>query len=276
MQETMELRQLYNNKVRREMEGKERKEVVYVEGQLVWALLERDEGKLQKPWRGPYQVMRKKSKEVLEVQMRGEPYIHTLHVSRVKPYTERFVDDEFITEQPLAVRREAQAPEAQKAIGEFAVKGAREKEIEVDTWEVEEITRHKIDRHGNLQFEVKWKGYPKSENTWEPEHHLVEAKEALKDYFTSIGGDREELQIRLAALLKETVRNRRLPLTQLKWKIRDLVGRSSRFNINKRVKEGLQRDIGEITSFPKARDLLEGILENFDTWYPPSRRSSKG
>ncbi len=72
------------------------------------------------------------------------------------------------------------------------------------------------------------------------------------------------------------MRNRRLPLTQVKWKLRDLVGKTSKFNLGKREKESMQRDIGEITSFSGARDFLEQLLDNFDKWCPPSRRSSKG
>jgi len=38
-------------------------------------------------------------------------------------------------------------------------------------WEVEDVIRRKgVGR--NIRYEVKWKGYPSSENTWEPRAHL--------------------------------------------------------------------------------------------------------
>jgi len=42
------------------------------------------------------------------------------------------------------------------------------------------------------------------------------------------------------------------------------------------VKEGFQRDIGEVTSFTMEREFIERIINNYDKIYPPSRRSSKG
>ena len=82
--------------------------------------------------------------------------------------------------------------------------------------------------------------------------------------------------MRLEALLKVIARNRRLPLTQLKWRLCDLVGLSSPHNLGKRTKENMQRDIAEVTSFAKARDFLERLLDNFDVVYLPSHRGSTG
>ncbi len=62
----------------------------------------------------------------------------------------------------------------------------------------------------------------------------------------------------------------------MKWKLRDLVGKTSPYNLDRRMKEGLQRDIGEVTSFAKAKDFIEELLANYDKMYPPSCRSSIG
>ena len=38
---------------------------------------------------------------------------------------------------------------------------------------VEEIQGHKKTKKGEVEYYIKWVGYPKSENTWEPEAHLL-------------------------------------------------------------------------------------------------------
>ena len=180
--------------------------------------------------------------------------------------------DEIITEPHIPVKRAEIPKEVSKAktSAKPAVKpvdtGGKQ-----DVWEVEEIKKHRVDRHGGLQYRVKWKGYPASENTWEPEVNLKGSEDALKEYFESIGGEKEELKVRLEALAREVVRNRRLPLTQLKWKLRDLVGRTSPYNIQIRVRDGLQRDIGALTSFAQARDLIDRLLIEYETLFPSSR-----
>jgi hypothetical protein len=50
-----------------------------------------------------------------------------------------------------------------------------------EEWEVEEILAHKRHR-GRLQYKIKWKGYPTSENSWEPAAHLSNAKDILNKY----------------------------------------------------------------------------------------------
>ena len=42
---------------------------------------------------------------------------------------------------------------------------------EVDEWEVDEITNHRIDENGKIWFEKKWSGF--SGSTWEPLNHFV-------------------------------------------------------------------------------------------------------
>ena len=63
---------------------------------------------------------------------------------------------------------------------------------------------------------------------------------------------------------------------QLKWRLRDLVGRTSPFNIQVRVRDGLQRDIGALTSFAQARDLIDRLLVEYETLFPSSRGARWG
>jgi len=44
------------------------------------------------------------------------------------------------------------------------------------------------DEDGTLRFEVKWLGYPNSQNTHEREENLEGAEESLQEYFKKIGG----------------------------------------------------------------------------------------
>ena len=50
-----------------------------------------------------------------------------------------------------------------------------------EEYEVEAITGHRT-RYGRKQFLVKWKGYPTSENSWEPERNLDHAQKLLKAF----------------------------------------------------------------------------------------------
>ena len=67
-----------------------------------------------------------------------------------------------------------------------------EEEIESDIYEVEKIIRHK-DRSGIRYYEIKWKGYPESENTWEKESNL-NCHTLLKEYLDKISKRQEYIK----------------------------------------------------------------------------------
>jgi chromodomain-containing protein len=48
-------------------------------------------------------------------------------------------------------------------------------------YDVEEI-RGSRRRHGKLQYLVHWKGYPREEDTWEPEENVIHAKEKVEKF----------------------------------------------------------------------------------------------
>ena len=50
-------------------------------------------------------------------------------------------------------------------------------------WEVESILDYR-ERYGRGQFLVKWKGYPNSENSWEPVEGLENAQDVVQEWWT--------------------------------------------------------------------------------------------
>ena len=50
-----------------------------------------------------------------------------------------------------------------------------------EEYEVESILNHRS-RRGQMQYLVKWKGYPDHENSWLPETSLNNAQELLQNY----------------------------------------------------------------------------------------------
>jgi Chromo (CHRromatin Organisation MOdifier) domain len=49
-------------------------------------------------------------------------------------------------------------------------------------YEIEEIHNSRR-RCGRLEFLVHWKGYPDEDNTWEPEKHLENAPQVVKQFY---------------------------------------------------------------------------------------------
>ncbi|KAI9726827.1 MAG: hypothetical protein M1828_000683 [Chrysothrix sp. TS-e1954] len=56
-----------------------------------------------------------------------------------------------------------------------------------DEYVVEKIVDHKVDKKGNIKLQVKWEGWPDSDNTWEPEDDFADLEET-KRYYRQIGG----------------------------------------------------------------------------------------
>lgn len=50
-----------------------------------------------------------------------------------------------------------------------------------EEWEVEKILESRVTRK-HIQYLVKWKGYPDSDNLWLPKTHLTNAKKLIADF----------------------------------------------------------------------------------------------
>lgn len=53
-------------------------------------------------------------------------------------------------------------------------------------WEIEGILEHRENDDGTREFLVKWRGYPDTQNSWEPEEYLENAKEAKESYLKRV------------------------------------------------------------------------------------------
>lgn len=108
--------------------------------------------KLIHPWSGPYVVTGKKSPLVYELELEENRAKKTVaHIQRLKPCR-------------------AAAPEASAAEGE------------AHEFEVERILDMRVGEHGSLEFLVKWKNWPRSAASWEPEHHLDNCAAVLQRF----------------------------------------------------------------------------------------------
>ncbi|KAM5179841.1 M-phase phosphoprotein 8 [Mantella aurantiaca] len=87
----------------------------------------------------------------------------------------------------VAVAEAAAAGESTTVAAEGGEAGARkepvesEQDDEEDVFEVESIVDSKIEE-GQVFYQVRWKGYDSSGDTWEPEAHLDDCKEVLLEF----------------------------------------------------------------------------------------------
>jgi hypothetical protein len=80
------------------------------------------------------------------------------HVSKLKPFLGPAPEQRHV-ERPLAIDEEE------------------------EEWEVEFIVDHRPRNRNELEFKVRWKGYPPSDDSWEPEGNLANSKAAIKEYW---------------------------------------------------------------------------------------------
>ena len=58
----------------------------------------------------------------------------------------------------------------------------RKREAKEDIYEVERIVASRPQKNGKLEYRVKWKGWPESDNTWEPEENLTNCPKKLREF----------------------------------------------------------------------------------------------
>ena len=126
--------------------------------------LNRPSRKLSERFSGPFEILEKIGSHAYKLKLPA--YWKNVHpvwnVSKLHPYRE---DPE---------RPNYSQPPAEVIEGE-------------PEWEVEKILDAKF-AHGNLQFLVKWLGWPDSENSWQDEIDLENAPEVIADFYKQFPG----------------------------------------------------------------------------------------
>jgi transposase InsO family protein len=112
--------------------------------------------KLTDRFLGPFEVLKTQGLNayVLDLPKVYQKLHATFHVSLLEPYVAREGE-----EPPPPV-----SPEDE------------------DVWEVERIEDERVAQEKRM-FLIKWMGYPKSQNTWEPEENLVGVGELLEEFY---------------------------------------------------------------------------------------------
>ena len=139
------------------------KRVEFNVGDKVWLLsqnirTQRPSKKLDWKRLGPYPILERIGTQAYRLQLPSSMKIHPVfHVSLL----DRYVESDIPTRvqpppQPVIVENEAE-------------------------FEVEEVLDSKI-MHKRLFYLVKWKGYPLSDNSWEPASHLANAKDLVDSF----------------------------------------------------------------------------------------------
>ncbi|XP_069687279.1 histone-lysine N-methyltransferase SUV39H2 isoform X2 [Periplaneta americana] len=71
-------------------------------------------------------------------------------------------------------------------------------------YEVERILDHRYIENKGFFYLVKWRGWSKESNTWEPEENLTNCEQRLKKYKEKVQGQSQELEILKQNLLRPT------------------------------------------------------------------------
>lgn len=116
--------------------------------------------KLDDKWFGPYEIVTKISRNAYKLKLPKSMKIHPVfHVTRLPA----FIPD------PIAGRVPPPPPEPKVVNGEVR-------------YEVESIENSRL-VNGRLHYLVKWKGYTREDNSWEPESYVDGAKKAIADFY---------------------------------------------------------------------------------------------
>lgn len=117
--------------------------------------------KLKQRFIGPYTIIQQVSSVAYKLDLPTSLKIHPVfHISLLRPYKQ---PDDYPHRDPTP------PPPPEVSIND---------ETE---YEVEQILDHRT-RRNKKEYLVKWKGYPEYDATWEPEDHLINAEEIVREY----------------------------------------------------------------------------------------------
>ena len=138
--------------------------------------------KLSPKYYGPFKILEKIGTSAYKIDIPEQWSIHpVINASKLKPYHE--CEDKFITRE-----KENYYPPPD-------IKDSDQE------WEVERIVNTRlVGRKKRREYLVLWKGYPEWDRTWEPEDHLINASDAVKEFWKS-----QQDQLRLVSFEDETL-----------------------------------------------------------------------
>ncbi len=142
--------------------NRHRRDLQFEEQQLVWLStkhlpLRGATRKLSALWAGPFRVVKRVTDQAYKLALPAGWKVH----------------DVFHTSQLKAVVGDV-AVEEQQGI---ELDGQNELEFEVD-----KIINMRVDRSGQREFLVAWRGYDSFENSWEPEGNLANCKQLIQQF----------------------------------------------------------------------------------------------
>jgi hypothetical protein len=131
-------------------------------------------------WYGPYKITHQPGPVTFTVQACDQmARSRTVHISRLKPYKDSLArPTSYLT--PVVTHRDDP--------NFFA--SDNEEQQDQERFEVEAILSRRVipDRKAaknNIQYLIKWKGYPDSANTWEPEENLDGCQALLREFLNA-------------------------------------------------------------------------------------------
>jgi len=141
----------------------------FKEGDLVWLFsYRRKRGlskKLMMAWHGPFRIIQLVPPLNVRLQnQNSKEFKQLIHISRIKLYKG--------AERPHEYLQKDQYPELLEPPMEPELK---------EEFEVEDILAHRKCHH-RQEYLIRWKGYGKEDDTWEPEENLTHSKEMLEQY----------------------------------------------------------------------------------------------
>ena len=173
---------------------------VYAPGQLVWKrnLAQVDhrhhnrDNKLQPHWQGPCVVVKrhKSSSTTYSVRPVGSDKRGNVHVDTIKPLHDDnnnpvvIKDGSVLDMLCTQANQDPHHPDTTSKSKGIA-RQQRVPRASGRKWEVEEIIGYRILDSSVLHLHVKWKGYPLSEATWEPESN-VDAPDKTREFFAKL------------------------------------------------------------------------------------------
>lgn len=159
-------------------------------------------GKLSPRWVGPFTIAREMNPVAFALTL--PPKHHRMHpvfhVSNLRPFTERTPGAAAAAPAPPSPAAPAAAPSHVPAPVSAPARSpspppTRPAPVRGNAYEIESILDHRRVRAGNgkmiTQYLIAWKGYPSSDNSWEPAHALRGVSRAtdaaLADFVSSHG-----------------------------------------------------------------------------------------